>query len=593
MYKIPLVRRRSALLVRRAGYAVLALAAMGCGGETTGLTTTTPISTSTACTGAAAISLSLNQAVTVSCASGTMLGLAGGAKYLIVPQLAGGGLTSGIPDSPVPYLIGPAVITPSGDVATANVLPLRSAPLSLTSWTATAQQRMDAAMQARERLAALAAGGAGVRASLSRSSSVGPSAAVVPAAGSLRNFFAISGSSLQASGFTTVTASLQYIGTNVLIYIDTLAPANGFTSAQLAAFGQYFDQTLYDIDLQAFGSPSDIDGNGHVIMLMSPTVNRLTPTNICETQGFVAGYFDGTDLLPGQDSNDGEIFYAAVPDPNGTVSCAHTVADLSETVPATFLHELQHLISFSQHVVVSGGNPEEGWLDEGMSIRAEELGSQYFEAKYPPPQERTDPSQIFPDSAQGFVDDFLSDSYAYLLEPDTASLTLHTDADDGFSWRGGDWALIHWLGDQKGNAIYTTLEHGHTTGIANITAAAGEPFAGLFGDFSLSLWTDSLVGVPRSSVPARDRFVTRNLRQLYARLFATDPGDPTVPRAYPVLPTTLTALLTRSMVPGTSSFYIVDATTTTGTVAIQFSTTAGTALPATLGPQVSVYRLPN
>ena len=60
-------------------------------------------------------------------------------------------------------------------------------------------------------------------------------------------------------------------------------------------------------------------------------------------------------------------------------------------VPGTFLHELQHLISFSQHVVVHHSNPEYGWLDEGLSIVAEELGSLYYEQKCPGTACRTRP----------------------------------------------------------------------------------------------------------------------------------------------------------------------------------------------------------
>ncbi len=347
-----------------------------------------------------------------------------------------------------------------------------------------------------------------------------PSFAVAPDSGSVRSFSVIN--NINATFATGVaTARLQFVGQNVLLYVDTLAPPNGFTPAQLQAFGQYFDQTLYGIDLAAFGQPSDIDGNGRVIMLLSPSVNALTTKSDCQTQGFIAGYFDGDDLVAAPGSNSGEIFYAVVPDAAGSVSCAHTVADLIDGVPSTFLHELQHLISFSQHVVVRQGEPEDGWLDEGMSIRAEELGSEFFEAKFPPPSGRASPAQLFPDSSQGFIAGFLNDSYDYLLEPDTASVTLHTDADDGFSWRGGDWLLVHWLGDLKGKGIYTTLEHGSAVGIANIEAAAGESFGSLFGDFNLALWTDSLVGVPRSAIPARDRFQSRNLRTIFQRVFDT------------------------------------------------------------------------
>jgi hypothetical protein len=417
--------------------------------------------------------------------------------------------------------------------------------------------------------------------------------AVAPDVGSLRDFHVLIGG-LQTFSSATISARLSYVGNNILLYVDTLAPASGFTASQLQGFGQYFDQTLYQLDVSAFGAPSDVDANGHVIMLLSPSVNQLTTTADCKTGGYIAGYFNGSDFGTSATSNRGEVFYAVVPDPNGTLSCAHTVANLLATVPATFLHELQHLISFSQHVVVQGGAPEEGWLDEGLSIRAEELGSEYFEAKFPPPTGRASPAQLFPDSSQGFVNGFLTDSYTYLLRSDTAAVTLHSDSDDGFAWRGSDWLLIHWLGDLKGKSVFATLARSRNTGIANIAAATGEPFASLFGDFSLALWTDSLPGVPRSSIPVRDRFQSRNLRQIYQRLFDTSPNDPGIPRAYPVAPTTIGAsAVTASMVPGTMAFYILDLTGSTSNRVIQFATPTGTPFAANLHAQVSVYRLPN
>jgi hypothetical protein len=486
----------------------------------------------------------------------------------------------------VAYQIG--VPAASSAVAAASLVPRpASAPASVPL-----QQQFDDALLDRARRDAMSTSW---RTATSRPTGANRSVAVAPPdVGSLRDFHVLV-SGLQSFTSATISARLSYVGANILLYVDTLAPANGFTGSQLQSFGQYFDQTLYQLDVAAFGAPADVDGNGHVIMLLSPSVNQLTAAADCKTSGYVAGYFNGSDFGTSPSSNRGEVFYAVVPDPNGSLSCAHTVTNLLAAVPATFLHELQHLISFSQHVVVQGGAPEEGWLDEGLSIRAEELGSEYFEAKFPPPSGRASPAQLFPDSSQGFVSGLLSDSYTYLLRPDTASVTLHSDSDNGFAWRGSDWLLVHWLGDLKGKSIFTALERSRNTGVANIAASAGESFSSLFGDFSLALWTDSLVGVPRASIPARDRFQSRNLRQLYQRLFDTGSGSPNFPRPYPVAPVSLTNIgpVSASMVPGTAAFYILDLTSTPSNLTIQFATPAGTPFTAAFHAQVSVYRLPN
>src|SRR2546423_3574749 len=87
----------------------------------------------------------------------------------------------------------------------------------------------------------------------------------VPPVGSVAKFHVLSSES--PVEFTAVGARLSYVGTNILIYVDTLAPANGFTSSQLNEFGQLFDQTLYPLDIDTFGTPPDIDQKVQLIGL--------------------------------------------------------------------------------------------------------------------------------------------------------------------------------------------------------------------------------------------------------------------------------------------------------------------------------------
>jgi hypothetical protein len=244
------------------------------------------------------------------------------------------------------------------------------------------------------------------------------------------------------------------------------------------------------------------------------------------------------------------------------------------------------MISYSQHVVVRGGAAEEGWLDEGMSIVAQELGSQYYEQKFPPPTGRRNPNQILPDSAEGFIADQFEESFAYLEEPDTSTLTLHSDADGGLAWRAGDWLFAHWLGDQEGLSFYKRLEQSTLTGTDNIAAAAGEPFQSLFGDFGLALWTDSIPGVPKSAIPQRDKFTTRTLRTIFQAVRNTGAAGP-----FPITVRTLTGQITSSMVPGTVAYYEIFTSPSTATTTLRFSQPNGGTFASTLHPQVSVFRL--
>lgn len=545
-----------------------------------------PSFTISPCSITGTLQLSAAQTARADCSNGgTTVTLDGnGASYLILPQFA----VSLVPNTAVSYRLW------SGTLSAASVAPSPDLLSATQGRPSFAQMRFDGMLRARARLKVRAGiwSAANVpRVAESRDIAVN---AAAPALGSLRSFRVIADST--ATTFKSIGARLTYGGSGVLIYVDTLAPANGFSPSQLSAFGTLFDQTLYPIDTAAFGPPSDVDGNGSVIMLMSPSVNAISPKSKCATEGFVAGFFDEEDLGGGAfdpNSNHGEIFYSIVPDPNGVSSCAHSVDDVGFSVPATFMHELQHLISFSQHVIVHNGQPEFGWLDEGLSISAEELGSLYYEQKCPGAACRTDPAQIFPDSSQGFVSNFLFDSYSYALRPDTASVTLHEDSDGGFAWRGGDWLLARWLGDHFGNSVFRRLDESSQTGVANIEAATGQSFPSLFANFGTAIYTDSLPGLPRATAPGVNRFVTRNLRQLWARVFATSNGSSDFPFAFPIRVATISSDSTaRSIVPGTSSYYRIDTPAGASTVTIQFSTPSGSPLSTALRPQLAIFRLP-
>ena len=563
--------------------------------SSTGVTPTTGVACKPVA-GGNAVTLTPMQTTIVDCSQGgTLFELAGGgASYLLVPEFA----TGDLPIKSASYSFGSPNATVASVVASrppSNRAGVTPPPLSAPpGQTGSRQQWFDARLRSADRKVWARASSAVVRRSVAIAGA--PGAQVAPDVGSIRTFRVISTlDTTVTTTFKTVNARLAYAGTNILLYVDTLT-ANGFAASDLSGIGTLFDQTLYPIDINEFGQPSDIDQNGRLIMLMTPVVNSLVTSDDCEQGGFVAGFFSGFDLASNSaDSNKGEVFYTIAPDPAGQSSCVHTIADIEQEVPATFLHEVQHLINFSQHVILhNASEAEEGWLDEGLSIVAEELGSRYYEQKFPPPAGRTNPLQLFPDSSQGFIAGLLVNSYDYLLKPDTATITLHTDADDGLAWRGSVWLLARWLGDLKGEGVYKRLEATALTGTANIEAAAGESFQSLFADFGVALYSDSIPGVARSAIPQRDRFVTRNLRQMYAALFRAAGPSKDVPLAFPIVVQTVTAnqSVSASMLPGTVSYYRLDTAAGSGAVQLRFATPTGTALSASLRPQVAIFRLP-
>ncbi len=569
---------------------VAALFACGSGTDTTTIPPPPgPITfASNPCTPTGTLTLTVATSTRVDCTNGgTTLTLAGnGASYLIIPQFP----TNLVVNQAVSYTLttgnlAAASLTASRVAAMRSVQPAgvgADFPITGTLWPGQGQREFERGLFARAAMHTYQPG-----------PNRGASLLLPPTLGSTRTFKVLS--NFNTNTWTQITAQLAYLGNNIYLYIDVNAPANGFNATQLANFGLLFDQTLYGIATNAFGQPSDIDANGHVIMLMSPLVNADTPASACASTGFVAGFFDAEDFDGSSNphSNQAEVFYSVVPDPSGTVSCAHTVADIGLTIPGTFLHELEHLISYSQHVVVNHlGAPSSG-LDEGLAIVAEELGSLYYEQKCPPPACRTNAAQLFPDSSQGFIQSFFNDSYLYAALPDTVSLTLHNDSENGFSWRGGDWLLMRYLGDQYGSTFFRSMMTGPADGLTSIASITGVPVTTTFANLGIALFTDSLPGLPRATAPAANRFLSRNVRQLWARLFATAGPSTSVPRAMPLQVFAIGADTTVwSMSPGASSYWRLDTPASSATVSIRFAKPGGGAFSTLLRPQLAVFRLP-
>lgn len=520
---------------------------------------------------------------------------ADGGTYLVVPQFA----TADAPVTPVSFSLTAgtaAAATGNSVLSSRRVLP---ATPGASADLGQLQRQMEGMLRRRERsLSAVARASAATRGPLANRvlADVTP-----PALGSTRPFKVRN--SLSGNGITLDTAVLKYAGTHLLIYQSKNAPAppNGFTNAQITAFGTTFDLDLYTIDVATFGSPTDIDANGRVIVLLSPLINKLSDRSLCTTQGYIAGFFDATDLLPSDfpsQSNGAELFYSLVPDPAATFSCAHSVDAVEQLTPSTFIHEFQHMISFGQHALLRSGSQEDPWINEGLSHIAEELGSRYYENRFPPPTGRTDPGQAFPDSSQGFISGDLYNSYHFMLNPastdsnDKASVSNWGGGDGTLVQRGGAWLFLRWLGDQEDSLVYGRLDQTSATGLANIQQAAGASFSTLFGEFSLALYTDSLPGVARSSIPSVYRFTSRNLRALFAKQALRNPSN--FQFTFPIEALSLTAGSTRSeaMYPGSMDYFVFTAPSSGSNAVLTFGPSSGS-FASSLGAQVSVFRCPS
>lgn len=352
-------------------------------------------------------------------------------------------------------------------------------------------------------------------AAASRSST--PIVAGPPVPGSLRSFKVCA--NLTCSSLKTVAARAQIVGAHIAIYIDTLAPAAGLDSADLDTLKQDFDTRLYPLDTTTFGGVSDIDSNSVAIVLMTGAVNALVTRTQCRTSGFIAGFFFGADLDPAfaAQYNHGEVFYSIVADPDSTLSCAHSAAQVKLLTPLTFTHEFQHMISFVQHVLVQGGEPEEGWLDEGLSKYAEELAAR----SYLP----GDPARF----SRYAVED-LYDGYQYLAAPGASALLIPQD-NGTLANVGASWLFTRYLVDQFGDSLPRKLHQTALVGAANVAAQTGQPFTTLVTRWALANWVSDLPGF---TPPPELQYGSWQFRTTYASLNAQDPTD--FPQPFPLVP---------------------------------------------------------
>lgn len=346
----------------------------------------------------------------------------------------------------------------------------------------------------------------------------------------------------------------------VLVEDPRASSGGGFAPDQWAALAEQLDRLVVPVDTAYFGAPADLDGNGRVVLLFSPAVNELATAGAADVHGF----FHPMDLAasgrrPSADggavetcpaSNEAEILYLAVPDPEGEFGRPTVREEVSRRVPSIVAHELQHLINAESRVLraESGfGATEEAWLDEALSGIAEEaVGLASLELG-----ERGD--YTFEDvtgsrEALRTVETFLADNFfrlsLFLSDPaGTAALAAEDPGEvEGLQMRGFGWFLLRWLADHSGGdarPFFRALVTGgqnQLRGIENLEQASGRRWEEMQADFAVALAADD-TGV--EALDTRHRILTWNFRDVFAGLSRTPAFRSRFPTPFPLRPTTL------------------------------------------------------
>ncbi len=296
-----------------------------------------------------------------------------------------------------------------------------------------------------------------------------------------RENFRVLSSLMNTNSYVTVTGVVKCVGQNVVFYVDSSVTSENLPDSDVQELCDVFDYDVYEME-SFLGSASDVDNDGKVHVLMTSQINKLGAMG----GGVITGYFYAADLYEQSDtnpsSNGREIIYTIVPDPTGEYG---TPVDndfaMENLLPAVLPHELQHAISYNQHVFVQGGAAEDDWLNEGMSHLIEDIMGYGME----------NPSR-----------------YAlYLSSPSTYGIV--TQSSPNLLERGGGYLLLRYLYEQSDNGeeFLGRLAQTFRRGVDNILHA-------FQGDAGMDEWNEILA---RWSVALimTDRGISQDGRYVY------------------------------------------------------------------------------
>jgi hypothetical protein len=296
-----------------------------------------------------------------------------------------------------------------------------------------------------------------------------------------------------ATGRVIVTSA------RAIVVADTSNPPGGFSDADYARIAVTYDTLVAAVEDAAFGTPTDLDANGKVIIFFTRAVNALTASGATSVVG---GYFHPRDLLPqiynGQlycpASNEREMIYMPVPDPNGAVNGnTFSVGYIDSLTTGTLAHENQHLVNFGRRIYVNNAfTDEEPWLDEGLSDVAQELV--FYRAAGLAPRQNIGSEHFGTQPFDGLFSMYMAPNLGklavFLQQPQSYSPFSSNDQTGTY---GAAWAFLRYAADHQGSGdgdVWLRLVNSQVAGLDNLANVFGPSLGQMFNAWSLSLYTD-------------------------------------------------------------------------------------------------------
>jgi hypothetical protein len=426
------------------------------------------------------------------------------------------------------------------------------------------------------------------------------SAAAVPATASVGDTVTVRVGNFSAGNlcqnFSTISAVVRVVGTRGIWIEDTANPAGGFTAGDFTELSTFFDTDVYPAIAGHFGAPTDTDGNGRVVIVATKEVNR--------SQG-IGGFATTADLFPRAQcsgSNEGEYYYAQVPDPNGTVGNVAIRDNVLRNTKRLLPHEVTHIIQLGRRLQVPGVTAfQTTWELEGQATLAEEITGHRIAGRSTGQNygqnvawSSAPGSGVWWYQAFGYLTQYFgyeSNTSRVAGAPEQCTFLGGTrSGNDGpctngnFNYYGSAWSFLRWLADQYGPTfaggepeLHRLLIENPNSGFATIASVTGVPINVLLAEWAAMLYVDDRVATanPRLTMTSWNLADVFDSRVASARL---QPGE----RGFANFTDEVTVRA------GSTAYFRISGAARPAT-AVQVSDPAGNGLPSHM--QVWVVRL--
>ena len=343
-----------------------------------------------------------------------------------------------------------------------------------------------------------------------------------------------------------VTAVVRKVGTSSVWLEDVTNPGGGFSDSQFQVLASDFDETILPEISGYFGTPTDVDGNGRIVIVTSQEVNRISD---------VLGFVVPTDFFPGQcpASNGGEFYYARAPDPAGTIigpdgeGRPYSVEDALVDAPVLLAHETTHVIQFGRRIFLENVNfLQTIWELEGQATLAEEVTG--FRVQSLQPRENLGFDVAFNIPRRGpefwFETKFVYLAVYFGLRSGTER---SIDAPEGCGWLSRDvagacqilregrledysrlpygvaWSFLRWISDHYHDRfpggereLHRRMVENPNRGFQTLQEVVGEPVPPMLARWAASLYADGRL--PAGIGDPLLRFPSWDLRDIEERL---------------------------------------------------------------------------